>query len=115
VATIRASADGAVLDFRLNLLGIRVWEGHCCLISRRSDDWQPIGKPYELPVRIPRAYELGYGWLDDELHITAYQFHQEYPEAHLDAILAGRTDFRRILRALSMTEVHKKPPEAVVS
>jgi hypothetical protein len=41
------------VGFRLNLIGLRVYGGHCQLVGRRGNAWEPIGPPRDLPLELP--------------------------------------------------------------
>jgi len=47
----RTSISGAV-DYRLNLLGVRVWKNTCQLIGRDGGRWLALGPCWQLPVRL---------------------------------------------------------------
>ena len=84
------------IDYRLNLLGIRVREGRCELIGRQGEAWQPIGAPRELPVEIPQSL-TAVERAADELRMTAWQYQSAEPGSDLADVLMGRVDIRQAL------------------
>ena len=66
-----------VSDYRLNLLGVRVWEHSCQLIARSGQEWSTLGARWELPVHIPRSAEELKAAALDTLRMTAYQYDAE--------------------------------------
>ena len=85
------------IDYRLNLLGVRVWETHCQLISRRGSTWFPIGPVQNLPIRLPGKMAELKEMLADEIYVTATQFHIEHSESDIAAVLGKRKDFEAAL------------------
>ena len=86
--------EAGTIDYRLNLLGIRVSKDAAQLIARwRGDEWSTIGAPRELPIRFPLTpFELN-GVAGDTLRLTAYQYDAERPGSDLRAVLALEKEF----------------------
>ena len=70
------------VDYRLNLLGIRIWDGHCCLIAKGQDGWRPIGPVHILPIHMPTRHELRNSSAG-VLRVTAHQYQAEHPDSNL--------------------------------
>lgn len=93
MATRTVDARSRTIDYRLNILGIRVWGDACQLISKTGGQWVPIGTREMLPVRLVRsANELTETWAD-ALRVTAYQFEREFPGSDLIDVLLQKKDF----------------------
>lgn len=45
-------SEACHIDYRLNLLGVRVRDKDCQLIARGNGSWEPKGPKWELPVNI---------------------------------------------------------------
>lgn len=88
---------GRFIDYRLNILGVRVWENECGLIARRSNTWFPIGQNAKLPIAIPRNMDELKKRLDDEICVTACQFYIESPQSDIVEVLGKRKDFSAAL------------------
>jgi len=87
--------EGAgTIDYRLNLLGIRVTKDSAQLVAKsHENDWTTIGPLRQLPVRIPmtpRELESAAG---DPLRLTAYQYQAEHPEKDLRQVLSMEKEF----------------------
>jgi hypothetical protein len=91
-------AKARIIDYRLNILGVRVWENACQLIARNHDgSWGPIGPRWDLPVHVPvTAEELKAASLDT-LRLTASQYDAERSGSDLREVLSGSKDFRAAL------------------
>ncbi len=90
-------AEGFI-DYRLNILGIRVNDATCQLIARQGEEWQALGAPRPLPVTVPSLARAAAGGFD-ELHLTACQFLTEYPQSDLAAVLSRSANFLDALKA----------------
>jgi hypothetical protein len=88
--------EAATIDYRLNLLGIRVWKDSAQLIAKRSgNQWDTIGPRQSLPVRFPHILsELSAA---NAFVVTAYQYDNEYPGSDLRAVLALEKDFDKAI------------------
>ena len=84
---------GGSIDYRLNILGVRVWEGSCQLISKGNDGWTPLGPRWDLPVQVPRNEEELKLASSDTLRLTAYQFNHERPGTDIVAVLNRTKSF----------------------
>lgn len=83
------------ISYRLNILGIRVWEDRCHLVARdRTGHWQPLGSAKRLPIALPHSPEDIGG---DTLLLTAYQYDLEQPGSDLRAVLSKKKDFQQAL------------------
>lgn len=71
------------VDYRLNILGIRVWEHSCQLIAKVGDEWSTIGPRWDLPVHIPKDAEELKSAAAESLRLTAYQYCAECPGSDL--------------------------------
>ncbi len=89
---------GRVIDYRLNILGIRVWENACQLISRSGGDWSTLGPRWDLPVQVPGNAEELKGAAADTLRLTAYQYNAEQPGTDLFEVLSKTKNFESALR-----------------
>src|SRR5208283_4657067 len=81
------------IDYRLNILGIRVWERSCQLIARMGKDWGTIGPRWDLPVHVPRDAEELKTAAAEPLRLTAYQYCVECPGSDLAEVLSEAKDF----------------------
>ena len=45
------------IGFRLNILGIRVWEDSCQLVAVNRGQWDTLGPSWDLPVQVPETAE----------------------------------------------------------
>jgi hypothetical protein len=86
------------IDYRLNLLGIRVWP-HCCqLVSRSGNEWITLGPKWDMPVEVPRWSGDLKDAATDTLRMTAYQYDVERPGSDLVEVLGGMKSFCAALR-----------------
>jgi hypothetical protein len=87
--------DAGMIDYRLNQLGIRVWNNAAQLIAKwHETEWATIGPPQKLPVKFPVAPPDLKDAAGDPLRLTAYQFDMECPGTDLRAVLALEKDFK---------------------
>lgn len=90
------------IDYRLNILGLRVWKDACQLISKNGRDWGTLGPAHSLPITIPVSpNETTEDWVD-ELRMTAYQFQFEYPDSDLVDVLTKKKDFSEAWKSASV-------------
>lgn len=75
------------IGYRLNIVGLRVFETYCTLVGRQGDEWVTIGQPRTLPLEIPQDPKA---LVEDPLLLTAYQFEATYPGTDLRDVLAMR-------------------------
>ena len=88
------------IDYRLNILGIRVWENACQLIAKSGDgSWSGIGPRWDLPVSIPQNSEELKLASADTLRLTAYQYTTERPRSDLAGVLSKTVDFSIALQS----------------
>lgn len=85
------------IDYRLNILGIRVWEHSCQLIAKSGTAWSPIGPRWDLPIHIPNGAEELKMAAAEPLRLTAYQYCAEYPGSDLAEVLSETKDFAAAL------------------
>jgi hypothetical protein len=86
--------EARTIDYRLNLLGIRVSKDGAQLIAKwRGDEWATIGPRRELPIRFPLTPSDLNGVAGDTLRLTAYQYDAERPGSDLRAVLALEKEF----------------------
>jgi hypothetical protein len=76
------------IDYRMNLLGIRVWKDRAQLIARSGDEWTPLGPARELPLQIPKDASEIKAAASDTLLLTAYQYDAEHKGTDLREALA---------------------------
>ena len=100
VAVRVASPDGCFIDYRLNILGIRVWEDSCQLISRSGAEWITLGPRLDLPVHVPQNAKEPQAAAAEPLRLTAYQYCAESPGSDLGGILNKTEDFSAALHDL---------------
>lgn len=81
------------IDYRLNILGIRVWENACQLISRSGLEWGTMGPPRDLPVHVPQNAAELQAAAADTVRLTAYQYNAERPGSDLVEVLRKSKDF----------------------
>ena len=86
------------IDYRLNILGIRVWENSCQLIAKGAGEWSTIGPRWDLPLHVPRNPQELKDAAADTLRLTAYQYATEHKGSDLADVLARRKDFEAALR-----------------
>jgi hypothetical protein len=92
--------EARTIDYRLNLLGIRVSKDTAQLIARwRGDEWSTIGAQRELPIRFPFTPSELNGVAGDTLRLTAYQYDAERPGSDLRAVLALEKEFEAATEA----------------
>jgi hypothetical protein len=97
------------IDYRLNLLGIRVRKDSAQLVAKwHGDDWVTIGPLRGLPVRIPLTPRELESAASDPLRLTAYQYQAEHPEKDLQQVLSMEKEFEAaaitVMAAGSMKE-----------
>ena len=84
-----AAPQSGAIDYRLNLLGIRVWKDGVQLIAKwRDNEWTTIGPRRDLPLRFPLTPSDLSAAASDTLRLTAYQYSMECPGSDLRAVLA---------------------------
>jgi len=88
---------GRVVDYRLNILGIRVWENACQLIARSGNDWTALGPRWDLPVHVPGNADELKSAVADTLRLTAYQYNAERPGSDLGEVLSKARSFESAL------------------
>jgi hypothetical protein len=89
--------DEDFIDYRLNILGIRVRAGVCQLIGRKGEEWHAFGAPQPLPLTVPTSAQI-LGGKADELQVTASQFMTENPGSDLAAVLSQSLNFAEAVR-----------------
>ena len=88
--------------YRLNILGIRVWqEGSCQLIAMNRGHWDTLGPRWDLPVNVPETPEELKLAGSDTLRLTAYQYVAENPGSDLADVLAKRKNFTSAMQDAS--------------
>jgi hypothetical protein len=92
-----ADRVGRVIDYRLNILGIRVWQDACQLIARSGAEWSALGPRWDLPVHVPENAEELKNAVADTLRLTAYQYNAERPGSDLVAVLSKTRSFETAL------------------
>lgn len=93
------------IGYRLNQLGIRVWQNACQLVARNGNEWITLGPPRTLPIQVPRSAEELKAAGSDPLRLTAYQYLTELPGSDLEELLATRKDFDTAMRDEDATTV----------
>jgi hypothetical protein len=91
------------IDYRLNILGIRVWESSCQLIAKGAGDWSTIGPRWDLPVQVPQTPQEIKAAGSDTVRLTAYQYVSENPGSDLADVLARRKDFESAMQDTNAT------------
>jgi hypothetical protein len=86
--------NGAV-DYRMNLLGIRVSNGSAQLIAKDRGEWTTLGPVHYLPLQVPSNTVELKAASNDTLLLTAYQYQAEHPDSDLRAVLAQQVGDRR--------------------
>jgi hypothetical protein len=82
------------IGFRLNILGIRVWQAGCCqLVAGNKSGWDTLGPRRDLPMQVPRTAEELSEAASDPLRLTAYQYVSEHPGTDLPELLAKKKTF----------------------
>ena len=87
-----------LIDYRLNILGIRVWENSCQLIAKGAGEWSTIGPRWDLPLHVPRNPQELKDAAADTLRLTAYQYATEHKGSDLADVLAKRKDFEMAMQ-----------------
>ena len=90
-------SEACHIDYRLNLLGVRVRDKDCQLIARGNGSWEPMGPKWELPVHIPADEATLRAASTDTLRLTAWQYDQEHPNSDLRPVLSLEKDFKQAL------------------
>src|SRR5438270_1142715 len=80
------------IDYRRNLLGVRVWKHECQLIARGSGTWEALGPMWPLPLEFPSGIDGLKQASTDTLRLTAWQFDNESPGTDLRAVLSRQID-----------------------
>jgi len=96
-----AESGAGRIDYRLNILGIRVWKDSCQLIAKTSRGWEALWPQWKLPVRVPQNSEEMKDAAADTLRLTAYQYNTEQPGSDLVEVLSKRKDFSAALKDAS--------------
>ena len=91
------------IDYRLNILGIRVGDNYCQLIAKCYGAWTPFGPRRSLPVKIPATPAELQDAASDVLRMTAYQYQAERPKSDLAAVLSQTRSFEAAFNSLSET------------
>jgi hypothetical protein len=87
------------IGYRLNILGIRVWEeGSCQLVAINRGRWGGLGPRWDLPVNVPETAEDLKLAAADTLRLTAFQYVTAHPESDLADVLAKRKDFEAAMQ-----------------
>ena len=94
-----ADALASFIDYRLNILGVRVWENSCQLIAKGSNGWDTFGPRWDLPVHVPRIPPELKQAASDTLRMTAYQYQMERPGSDIAEVLSRQKDFNAALRS----------------
>src|SRR5690242_972687 len=81
------------IGYRLNIIGIRVWENECQLVSISRGQWNMLGPRWDLPVHVPETPEELKAAVADTLRLTAYQYMNENKRSDLADLLARRKEF----------------------
>jgi hypothetical protein len=81
------------IGYRLNILGIRVFEDSCQLAAIGCGNWSTLGARWDLPVHVPETSEELKLAASDTLRLTAYQYVMANPGSDLADVLAKRKDF----------------------
>jgi hypothetical protein len=88
--------DGAYIEYRLNLLGVRVTATNCQLVARSpgtTESWETIGPKRPLPLEIPTRSESLQSGSADALRVTVWQYDIECPGSDIREVLSQRNDF----------------------
>ena len=88
------------IDYRLNILGIRVWEHSCQLIARSGQECGIIGLR-DLPAHVPKVTEELKTAAAGPLLLTAYPYCGECPGSDLPKVLNETLGFASALNSLS--------------
>lgn len=89
--------EARTIEYRLNLLGIRVWEHRCQLIAKGDGHWNALGPQRQLPIHSPSNIPELIEAADDPLRLTAYQYVLERPCSDLREVLNQTKDFKAAL------------------
>ena len=81
------------IDYRLNILGIRVWEDACQLIAISAGGWSALGPRWDLPVHVPLGAEELKAAAANTVRLTAYQYNTERPGSDLVEVLNRTKSF----------------------
>ena len=92
------NAVGGTIDYRLNILGIRVWKDSCQLVARSGKDWSALGPRWDLPVRVPENDGELKASASDTLRLTAFQYNAERPGSDLVEVLNQSRNFEAALQ-----------------
>ena len=104
-----ANVEGGFIDYRLNLLGIRIFEHWCQLIARSGGEWSGIGPRWDLPITIPGSPEELKIAAPDTLRLTAYQYDMERPGSDLSLVMALKKDFQSAVKDVGGSVAAGKP------
>lgn len=105
-----ANATAGTIDYRLNIIGVRVWEDACQLISKDANgSWSTLGPRWDLPVHVPRNNQELKAASADTLRLTAYQYVTEKPGSDLVEVLARTVDFQTALNTSAEPKKRAEP------
>lgn len=95
---MRVVDEGGHIDYRLNLLGLRVTQTECQLIARGDGHWEAMGPKWPLPVEFPSGPESVRTSSTDTVRLTAWQYDRENPGSDLRMVLAQTKAFDAALK-----------------
>jgi hypothetical protein len=90
---VRNNSAGFI-GYRLNILGIRVWENACQLVAKTPQGWTTLGGKRSLPIQIPRTADELQAASNDPLLLQAYQYESAFPASDLRDVLAKKKAFQ---------------------
>lgn len=88
------------IEYRLHILGIRVWADTCQLIDKDGDSWRTIGVPRKLPISIPQTASELKKVEGDPLCLTAAQYCDAHQTSDLAEMLSQRKEFSAKMKTL---------------
>jgi hypothetical protein len=80
-------AQDGYVDYRLHILGIRVWRGCAQLIAKDGESWDPFGFRHPLPIKVPASTEELPVAAGDTLRLTGWLYDQENPGSDIRDML----------------------------
>ena len=92
---------GRWIGYRLNILGIRVFEDSCQLVAIGRGNWETLGPRWDLPIHVPETPEELKLAASDTLRLTAFQYVMANPGSDLGDVLAKRKDFESAMQDIN--------------
>jgi hypothetical protein len=100
-------AESRRIDYRLNILGVRVWENSCRLIAKTEKGWIPVGGPHEFPLKVPEDSADLQSREQSPLTMTLFQYKEEFPYSDMPEVLSREKAFDAAIRDLPVIALER--------